>query len=79
MISGIFRNKAFLKKYIDEGNDVASAEDIFKALATPPTINAKVSKVQFDESLYKENGDSIQKIYYYYSFEFLEAGVKVWR
>ena len=39
----------------------------------------QVSEVQFDKSLFKVNGDSIQKIIYYYSFEFTEAGMKVWR
>ena len=35
--------------------------------------------VQFDKSLFGVNGDSIQKISYYHSFEFTEAGIKVWR
>ena len=41
--------------------------------------NAKVSDVQFDKSLSGINGGSIQKISYYHSFEFTEAGIKVWR
>ena len=68
-----------LRRYVDEGNDVTSAEDIFKALLASPINNAKVSEVQFDKSLFKVNGDIIQKISYYHSFEFTEAGMKVWR
>ena len=41
--------------------------------------HAKVSEVQFDKSLLKVNGDSIQKIFYYHSSEFTEIGAKVWR
>ena len=75
--SALARNA--LRRYVDEGNDVASAEDIYKALLASPITNAKVSEVQFDKSLFGVNGDSIQKISYYHSFEFTEAGIKVWR
>ena len=75
--SALARNA--LRRYVDEGNDVASAEDIYKALLASAITNAKVSEVQFDKSLFGVNGDSIQKISYYHSFEFTEAGIKVWR
>ena len=75
--SALARNA--LRRYVDEGNDVASAEDIHKLLLASPITNAKVSEVQFDKSLFGVNGDSIQKISYYHSFEFTEAGIKVWR
>ena len=75
--SALARNA--LRRYVDEGNDVTSVEDIFKALLASPISNAKVSEVQFDKSLFKVNGDIIQKISYYHSFEFTEAGMKVWR
>ena len=75
--SALARNA--LRRYVDEGNDVASAEDIYKALLASPITNAKVSEVQFDKSIFGVNGDSIQKISYYHSFEFTEAGIKVWR
>ena len=51
-----------LTRYVDESNGVTSAEDIFKALLASHINNAKVSEVQFDKSLFKVNGDSIQKI-----------------
>ena len=51
---------------VDEGNDVTSAEDIFKALLASLINNSKVSEVQFDTSLFKMNGDSIQKISYHH-------------
>ena len=47
---------------VDEGNDVTSAEDIFKALLASLINNSKVSEVQSDTSLFKMNGDSIQDI-----------------
>ena len=51
---------------VDEGNDVTSAEDIFKALLASLINNSKVSEVQSDTSLFKMNGDSIQKISYHH-------------
>ena len=51
---------------VDEGNDVTSAEDIFKALLASLINNSKVSEVQFDTSLFKMNGDSIQKISFHH-------------
>ena len=63
------------RRYVDEGNDVTSADDIFKALLASPINNAKVSEVQFEQSLFKVNGNSVQKISYYHSFEFTEAGM----
>ena len=68
-----------LQRYFYEGTDVTSSGDIFRALLAYPINNTKVSEVQFDKSLFKVNGDSIQKISYYHSFEFTEAGMKVWR
>ena len=47
-------------------------------LASPIT-NSKVSEVQFAQSLFKVNGDSIQKISVYHSLEFTKAGMKAWR
>ena len=75
--SALARNA--LRRYVDKGNDVTSTEDIFKALLASPIKSAKVSEVQFDKNLFKVNDDSIQKISYYQSFEFTEAGMKVWR
>ena len=75
--SALARNA--LRRYVDEGNDVTSAEAVFKAFLASPITDAKVSEVQFDKSLLEVNGDSIQKISYYHSFEFTEAGIKVWR
>ena len=75
--SALARNA--LRRYVDEGNDVTSAEAVFKAFLASPITDAKVSEVQFDKSLFEVNGDSIQKISYYHSFEFTEAGIKVWR
>ena len=67
-----------LRRYVDVHNDVTSAENILKALLASIN-NAKLSKVKFDKSLLKVNGDSIQKISYYHSFEFTGAGMNVWR
>ena len=75
--SALARNA--LRRYVGKGNDVTSTEGIFKALLASPINYAKVSVAQFDKSLFKVNGDRIQKISYYYSFEFTEAGMKVWR
>ena len=66
--SALARNA--LRRYVDEGNDVTSAEAVFKAFLASPITDAKVSEVQFDKSLLEVNGDSIQKISYYHSFEF---------
>ena len=38
-----------LRRYVDEGNDIVSAEDIYKALLASPITNAKVSGVQFEK------------------------------
>ena len=48
--SALARNA--LRIYVDEANDVTSAEDIFKALLASPINNATVSDVQYDESLF---------------------------
>ena len=42
-----------LRRYVDEGNDVTSEEDIFMALLASPINNEKVSEVQFDKNLLK--------------------------
>ena len=68
-----------LRRYVDECNYAISADDSFKALLASPITNSKVSEVQFAKSLFKVNGDGIQKISYYHSLEFREAGMKSWR
>ena len=72
--SALARNA--IKRYVNEGNGVTSAEDIFKALLPSPINNTKVSEVQFDKTSFKVNGDSIQKISCYHLFEFT-AGILV--
>ena len=66
-----------LRRYVDKGNDVTSAEAILKAQLASPITNAKVSEVKFDKCLIEVNGDSIQKTSYYQSFAFTEAVINV--
>ena len=73
--SALTRNT--LRRYVDEGNNVTSAEDIFKALLASPITNVRATELQSDKSLFKANRDSIQKISYYHLFEFTETGMKV--
>ena len=68
-----------LRRYVDGCNYAISADDSFKALLASPITNSKVSEVQFAQSLFKVNGDSIQKISVYHSLEFTKAGMKAWR
>ena len=58
-------------KYVDEGNNLISANDIRKALCTSNLINTKVSVVSFNNGLL--TGAKIDKISSYHSYEISES------
>ena len=60
-----------IRKYVDEGNNLISANDIRKALCTSNLINTKVSVVSFNKGLL--TGTKIDKISSYHSYEISES------
>ena len=67
-----------LRCFLDEGNDIVSAEDIHKALTMSKMKNTKVSVVSFDKSKCTINADPIPNISIYHSMEFSDNGMKLW-
>ena len=67
-----------IRKYVDEGNNLISANDIRKALCTSNLINTKVSVVSFNKGLL--TGTKIDKISSYHSYEISESNsITAWR
>ena len=75
--SAVARNA--LRCYVDEGNDIISAEDIYKALTMSKMKNTKVSVVSFDKSKCSIIAGIIPNISIYHSMEFTDNGIKLWR
>ena len=67
-----------IRKYVDEGNNLISANDIRKALCTSNLINTKVPVVSFNKGLF--TGTKIDKISSYHSYEISESNsITAWR
>ena len=61
--------------FVDEGNYILTAEDIYKALVNSKMKNTKVSVASFQ----KNECDKIVNISNYHSTEFTREGMKLWR
>jgi len=71
--------RSVLRSYVDEGNNVLSAEDIFTALVSSSMNDTKVSVVSFKKDVFNIACNPIDGISIYHSFEFSEANMKMWR
>ena len=67
--SAVARN--ILRCFVDEGNDILSAEDTHKTLTTSKMANMKVSVVSLDKPS-TINADGIPNISLFHSIEFCE-------
>ena len=67
-----------LRCFMDEGNDIFSADNIHKALTMSKMKNTKVSVVSFDNSKCSVNDDTIPNISIYHSMEFSDNVMKLW-
>ena len=71
--SAVARN--MMRCFVDEGNDILTAEDIYKALVNSKIKNTKVSVVSFQKNECEVNGDKIVNISNYHSTEFTREGI----
>ena len=73
--------KSVIRSYVDAGNDVTTAEDIFKALHYGKGIkNADVAVVSIDSKASTLSGSAkIPNIKNYHSFEFFSDHMIMWR
>ena len=71
--------RSVLRSFVDEGNNILTAEDIFNALITSGINDTKVTAVSFKKGNFKLTCIPIDGISIYHSFEFTEAGMKIWR
>ena len=72
--------KALLRKYVDAGNDLANANDIYSGLHYASGVaNAKVAVIDIDKKVGKVVAQEIPFITQYRSFKFQEDTIKVWR
>ena len=71
--------KSLINSYVDNGNDLISAEDIFNALHHANGMsNTKVCVVQIDKN-HDWNGEKIKNFSKYHSIEFHGDKMKMWR
>lgn len=68
-----------MRSFVDEGNDILTAEDIHRSLINSTLKNTQVSVVSFQKNECEVEGDKIQNISRYHSFEFTSNGMKLWR
>ena len=68
-----------MRYFADEGNDILTAEDIYKALVNSNMKNSKVSVVSLQKNECEVDGDKIVNISNYHSIEFTREGIKLWR
>ena len=65
--------------FVDEGNYILTAEDIYKALVNSKMKNTIVSVVSFQKNECEVDGDKIVNISNYHSIEFTREGMKLWQ
>ena len=74
--------KCVMKSYVDAGNDLMTAEDLYHALHFGKGIqnNAQVAVVAINQKETVLNGTpTIPKIGQYHSFEFFSTYIMMWR
>ena len=75
--SAVARN--MMRYFVDEGNDILTAEDFYKALVNSNMKNTKVSAVSLQKNECEVDGDKIVNISNYHSIEFNREGMKLWQ
>ena len=71
--------KNLIRSFVDAGNDVISANDIFKALQFAKGVkNTKVGVVEIDSSKSMLKGKTIPNISQFHSVEFFDDGMRFW-
>ena len=72
--------KTVLRSYVDAGNDIQSAEDIYNGLHYASGVcNAKVGVIEIDRSKTEFLAQDVPGIMQYHSFEFNDNHIKFWR
>ena len=65
--------------FVDEGNYILTAEDIYKALVNSKMKNTIVFAVSFQKNECEVDGDKIVNISNYHSIEFIREGMRLWQ
>ena len=66
--------------FVDAGNDITTANDIYKKLQYEFGLkNASVGVIEYDNSATILPASKIQKISQYHSFQFSDAVIQMWR
>ena len=71
--------RKMMRCFVDEGNDILTAEDIYKALVNSKMKNTKVSVVSFQKNECEVDGDKIVNIFNHHSIQSTREGMKLWR
>ena len=72
--------KSLLRSFVDAGNDITTANDIYKGLQYGFGLkNASVGVKEYDNSATILSASKIQKISQYHSFQFSDTGIQMWR
>ena len=67
-----------LQNYVDQGNNIQSADNIFIALTSTKLQSIKVSFIEFDKTIMLLKGKMMVGIDKYHSYQFTQHGMKVW-
>ena len=71
---------SLLRSFADVGNDITTANDIYKGLQYGFGLkNASVCVTEYGNSVTILLASKIQKISQYHSFQFSDAGIQMWR
>ena len=68
-----------LQNYVDQGNNIQSADNIFIALISTKLQSIKVSFIEFDKTIMLLKGKTMADIDKYHSYQFTQHGMKAWR
>ena len=68
-----------MRYFVDEGNDILTVEDIYKAFVNSNMKNTKVSVASLQKNECEVDGDKIVNISNYHSTEFTREGMKLWQ
>ena len=69
--------RSVFHSFVDEGNNILTAEDIFNVLTTSVINDTKISVVPFKKDNFKLTCTPIDGASIYHSFTFTEAGMKI--
>ena len=68
-----------LQSYVDQGNNIQSADDTFIALKLTKLQSIKVSFIEFDKTIILLKGKMMAGIDKYHSYQFTQHGMKAWQ